>query len=76
MVVTTGAQRGAQLAQFGDGSKSRFPIPGSSECERLKIERMSKLKPELKAQLQTERFGLRKVVTSSVAPQFRERLDQ
>ena len=75
-VVTTGAQRGAKLAQFGDGSKNRFPIPSSSECERLKIERMSKLMPELKAQLRTERFGLRKVVTSSVAPRFRERLDQ
>ena len=61
-VFTTGAQRGAQLAQFGDGSKSRFSIPSSSECERQKIERMSKLMPELKAQLRAERFGLRKVL--------------
>ena len=75
-VFTIGAQRGAKLAQFGDGSKSRFPIPSSSDCETLKIERMSKLMPELKAQLRTERFGLRKVGTSSVAPRFRERLNQ
>ena len=69
-VFTTGAQRGAQLAQFGDESKSWFPIPNSSEYERRKIEQMSKLMPELTAQLQTERFGLRKVGTSSVAPRF------
>ena len=37
---------------------------------------MSKLMPELNVQLQTERFGLRKVGTSSVAPRFRERLDE
>ena len=52
-VFTTGAQREAQLAQFGDGSKSRFPIPSSSEYERLKIERMSELMSELTAQLHT-----------------------
>ena len=75
-VFTSGAQHGAQLAQFGDESKSRFPISSISEYERLKIERMSKLMPELKTQFRTERFGLRMVGTSSVAPWFREGLDQ
>ena len=40
------------------------------------MEQMGKLMPELKAQLQTERFGLRKVGSSLLAPRIREGLDQ
>ena len=54
------------------GIKIRFPVPSSSESERIKREQMNKLMTEFNAQLQTERFGFRNVGTDLIAPQFKE----
>ena len=67
--VTNGAQRG--VAKF-EGPKNWVPAPDSSEGERAQREQYSRLMPELKAQLQTERFGLRKVGNDLVAPRCKE----
>ena len=55
-----------------EGPKIWVPAPDSSEGERAKREQYSRLMPELKAQLQTERFGLRKVGPDLVAPRCKE----
>ena len=68
-VVTNGAQRGAAMFE---GPKNCVPAPNSSEGARAKREQYSRLMPELKAQLQTERFDLRKVGTDLVAPRCKE----
>ena len=56
--VTNGTQRGAAMFE---GPRNWVPAPDSSIGERAKREQYSRLMPELKAQLQTERFGLRRL---------------
>ena len=67
--VTNGTQRGAAMFE---GPKIWVPAPDSSEGETAKREQYGRLMPELKAQLQTERFGLRTVGTDFVAPRCKE----
>ena len=62
-------QRGTAMFE---GPKIWVPAPDGSEGERAKREQYSRLMPELKAQLQTESFGLRKVGTDLVAPRCKE----
>ena len=73
--VSADSKNGAQRRTKPDGTKIWFVVPSSFEGEKMKQEQMKRLMPELKAQLQTEMFGLHKAGADLVAPRFKEGSD-